>query len=332
MPASVEYAVKTEGLTKIYQGRHIALSGVNLELEPGTILGVLGPNGAGKTTLVKLLLGLQRPTAGKALILGKRMTPNAAALRRRMGYLPADPTFPQSMSALDYLDYVGRLSGLLRDSRRPRVASLIRAVDLLKVSGEPIGRLSTGHRTRLAIAASLINDPEVIIWDEPARGLDPTARRGMLDLMRQLGEQKTLLFCSHNLSDAHEVCSRAIVLQEGHVIHQGDLAELAKDLRPSQVEIFLQGDKREIADTVRSIGEFEELERCELQKNVLKLTIKSNTSHATALANVLVTLADHHIEMTDLRVSGLTTESALSELTWKEKSRGLTRAYQPTAA
>lgn len=328
---SSDAVIRAEKLTKIYQGKHIALNSVDLEISKGTVLGLLGPNGAGKTTLVRLLLGLHKPTAGRVLVFGKRMTPNAAALRRKIGYLPADPRFPIGMTPITYLDYVGRLGGISRTERRPRLAALLRAVDLLKASGEPITRISTGMKARLAIAASLINDPEILIWDEPAQGLDAEARRSMLQLMRDLGEEKTLLVCSHNLADIEEVCTQAIVLHEGHVIFSGEINALKASLRPSQVEICLIGEKKEMAETSRAIAEFDELESAELARNVLRIRIKPDASHATALANVLVTLADHRIEMTDLRIGGQAMERAIIQLRQQEANRGFTRAYRAAA-
>src|SRR5438552_11117642 len=150
-------------LTKIYQNRQIALNDVTLRLEPGSVLGLLGPNGAGKTTLLRLVLGLHRPTAGWVKVFGKRMTPNAAGLRCRIGYIPTHPQFPQGMSPIDYLDYIARLFGLPANQRKPRLASLIRAVDLLGVSGEKIAGFSNGMTARLAVAASLINEPDLLI-------------------------------------------------------------------------------------------------------------------------------------------------------------------------
>lgn len=332
MSADPELVIKTEGLTKIYRGKQIALNGVDLEVGPGTVLGILGQNGAGKTTLVKLLLGLHLPTAGKVFVLGKPMTPNASLLRQRIGYLPSDPKFPEGMTAIRYLDFAGRLAGLTHAIRRPRLAMLLRAVDLNKASGDLIRDYSTGMRLRLAIAASLINDPEVLIWDEPSQGLDPEARRGLLQLVHGMAEQKTMLLCSHNLQDVQEVCSEAIVLHEGQVIYRGALDELRGKMKSSDVEIAIVGDKKGIAEAVKSIQGFEELESCNLNKTVLTLKIKSSTSHATALANVLVTLADHHLETADVRFLGHHTEQAIIELKREEGSRGLTRAYQPNAA
>src|SRR5206468_1025077 len=213
-------------LTKIYQNRQIALNDVTLRLEPGCVLGLLGPNGAGKTTLLRLILGLHRPTAGWVKVFGKTMTPNAADLRRRIGYIPTNPQFPRGMTPITYLDYIARLFGLPADVRKPRLASLIRAVDLLPVSGEKIAGFSSGMTSRLAVAASLINEPDLLIWDEPTHGLDIEARRSMLELIKRLAHEKTLIICSHNLSDVDEVCNHAAVLSQGQLIFQGSLQDL----------------------------------------------------------------------------------------------------------
>src|SRR3954454_16858943 len=133
-----DLVVETTRLTKIYQNRQIALNDVSLRVEPGCVLGLLGPNGAGKTTLLRLTLGLHRPTAGSVKVFGKPMSPNAADLRRRVGYIPTNPQFPRGMTPITYLDYMARLYGLPADVRKPRLASLIRAVDLLAVSGDTI--------------------------------------------------------------------------------------------------------------------------------------------------------------------------------------------------
>src|SRR5262249_42931788 len=142
--------VETTRLTKIYQNRQIAINDVSLTIEPGCVLGLLGPNGAGKTTLLRLILGLHRPTAGTVRVFGRRMSTNSAGLRCRIGYIPTNPQFPRGMTPISYLDYMGRLFGLPRDVRQPRLASLIRAVDLLNASGDSIDRFSNGMTARLA--------------------------------------------------------------------------------------------------------------------------------------------------------------------------------------
>src|SRR5205807_9216351 len=133
-----DLVVETFKLTKIYQNRQIAINDVTLRLEHGSVLGLLGPNGAGKTTFLRLVLGLHRPTAGWVKVFGKMMTPNAAGVRRRIGYIPTNPQFPRGMSPISYLDYIARLFGLPQDVRKPRLGSLIRTVHVHAVSGQPI--------------------------------------------------------------------------------------------------------------------------------------------------------------------------------------------------
>lgn len=327
-----EPAVRTENLTKVYSPRHLALNHVSLELEPGTVLGILGPNGAGKTTLVKLLIGLQRPTSGRVYIFGRRMSPNAGMLRQKIGYMPADLKLPENSTPIDFLDYVGRLSGMVRADRRNRLGYLLRATDLTNDASRPIRVLSTGMRTRLAIAASLIHDPELLIWDEPSHGLDPEARRSMIELTGQLAKSKTIILSSHQISDVQTLCTRALVLDRGEVVFNGDPSELSKSGLPSQIEIDLRGDKKEIAEAFKSIQEFEELASAKLTKTLHQIDISPRSSHATALANVLVTLADHKVEMADLRVSGGSTETAIASLLKEDSNRGLTRAFRPAEA
>ena len=332
MSESTAPAIKTENLTKIYRRRHIALNSVSLEIDEGTVLGVLGPNGAGKTTLVKLLIGLQMPTAGKAYVLGRRMGPNAGLLRQQVGYVPAQLRFPERMTPIDYLDFVGRLCGIGRNDRRARLAFLLRATDLASESSQTIRVLSTGMRTRLAIAASLIHDPKVLVWDEPSCGLDPEARQSMVELTEKLSESKTIVLCSHYVSDVQMLCNRALVLDRGQVVFDGEPTGLTGGSLPSFVEIEIRGEKKEIAEAVKSISAFEELASCKLSKTLLSLQIDASASHATALANVLVTLADHGIEMTDLRVQGGAAEGPIASLLKEDKSRGFSRAYRSAEA
>jgi ABC-2 type transport system ATP-binding protein len=240
-------------LTKIYQNRQIALNDVTLRMEPGCVLGLLGPNGAGKTTLLRLILGLHRPTAGWVKVFGQVMSPNAAGLRGRIGYIPTNPQFPRGMTPITYLDYMARLFGLPLQVRKPRLASLIRAVDLLNASGDRIESFSNGMTARLAVASSLINEPDLLIWDEPTHGLDPEARRSMLELIKTLARDKTLIVTSHNLGDIDEVCNHAAVLSRGHLIYFGSLQDLKGRMRKNHYELDLEGDQKAIAKAMQAI-------------------------------------------------------------------------------
>jgi ABC-2 type transport system ATP-binding protein len=324
--------VETFKLTKIYQNRQIALNDVTLRIEPGSVLGLLGPNGAGKTTLLRLVLGLHRPTAGWVKVFGKVMHPNAADLRRRIGYIPTNPQFPRGMSPIGYLDYMARLFGLPADVRKPRLASLIRAVDLLAASGDPIAEFSNGMTARLAVATSLINEPELLIWDEPTLGLDPEARRSMLELIKRLSREKTLIVSSHNLSDIDEVCNHAAVLSRGQLIYSGSLQDLKGRMRRNHYELDLEGDQKAIGKAAQAIRSLAEFKAVNIRQRRLELRLNEEAPNTSALANAFMTLADNKITLVSIRSVGQQTEQAFLDLVEKEESRGFARAYQSEEA
>ncbi len=326
--ASSDLVVETYKLTKIYRNRQIALNDVTLRLEPGCVLGLLGPNGAGKTTLLRLALGLHRPTAGWVKVFGRKMTPNAADLRRRVGYIPTNPQFPRGMTPISYLDYMARLFGLPADVRKPRLASLLRAVDLLEASGERIGGFSNGMTARLAVAASLINEPDLLIWDEPTHGLDPEARRSMLELIKTLGKEKTLIVSSHNLGDIDEVCNHAAVLSRGQLIFCGSLQDLKGRMRRNHYELDLEGEQKGITKAANAIKALPDFKSASLRQRRLELYTGEDVVNTSALANALMILGDNKVSLVSIRSVGQQTEQAFLDLVEKEESRGFARLYQ----
>ena len=329
---AVDLVVETQRLTKIYQNRNIALNDVNLRVEPGTVLGLLGPNGAGKTTFLRLCLGLHRKTAGWVKVFGRHMHPNAASLRRRIGYIPTNPQFPKGMTPITYLDYMARLFGLPRNVRKPRLASLIRAVDLMAVSGQSMAGFSNGMIARLAVAASLINEPQLLIWDEPTHGLDIEARRSMLNLIKTLAAEKTVILSSHNLSDVDEVCNHAAVLSRGQLIFSGSLTDLKGRIRKNHYELDLDGDQKAIARAVSLIKGRNDVKSAILKQRRLEVRLDDDATNVAVLGFVFHTLNENKVALVSIRSVGQQTEQAFLDLVEKEESRGFTRMIQNEAA
>ncbi len=325
---TADLVLETNQLTKIYQNRQIALNDVTLQLEPGTVLGLLGANGAGKTTLLRLVVGLHRPTAGWAKLFGEVMTPNSADLRRKIGYIPTNPQFPKGMTPITYLDYMARLFGLPRDVRKPRLASLIRAVGLLGASGDSIEGFSNGMSARLAVATSLINEPELLIWDEPTHGLDPEARRSMLELMKGLGQAKSLIVSSHNLGDIDEVCNHAAVLSRGQLIYCGSLQDLKGKMRRNHFEVDLEGDQRAITKLLTMVRGMTEVKSADLQHRKLTLHFNEEANAANGIATVMMALNDCKVTLVGVRSVGQQTEQAFLDLVEKDESAGFSRIYK----
>jgi ABC-2 type transport system ATP-binding protein len=260
------------------------------------------------------------------------MTPNSAQLRRKIGYIPTNPQFPKGMTPITYLDYMARLFGLPEDVRKPRLASLIRAVDLLGASGNPISGFSNGMTARLAVAASLINEPDLLIWDEPTHGLDPEARRSMLELIKSLSKEKTLIVSSHNLSDIDEVCDHAAVLSHGQLIFYGSLQDLKGRMRKNHYELDLEGDQKSITKAVQTIKTLNEFKTVVLKQKKLEIYLNDDVVASTALANLFMTLTDSKINLLSIKSIGQQTEEAFLDLVEQEESRGFARIYKQEAA
>jgi ABC-2 type transport system ATP-binding protein len=230
-----------ERVTKVYAQRQIALADISFKLPAGSTVGLLGANGSGKSTLLRIAMGLVSATAGEISVLGQRMHPGAKALRQRIGFLSDSPTFPKDLTAIGYLNFVGRCFGLEYREHQARMGTLLRAVGLTEDAGRRIGTYSTGMRTRLGIAASLMNDPELLVWDEPTAGLDPISRRQTLELLEQFRQRKTVVLSSHILGDIDRVCDRLLVLNQGQLLFDGSRSDLENVLPKNVLELRVTG-------------------------------------------------------------------------------------------
>jgi ABC-2 type transport system ATP-binding protein len=209
-------------------GRTQALAGVSLELDTG-ITGLLGPNGAGKTTLLRILATVLAPDAGELRLFGRDPRDGAerAGIRRRLGYMPQEPGFHSRFTAFEFVDYVAILKELTdRRARHAEVRRVLRLVGLGDVAGRRVGALSGGMRRRVALAQSLLGDPELLILDEPTAGLDPEQRLRFRDLISMLAEDRSVLISTHQTEDVAALCHRVIVLRDGSAAFAGTPAEL----------------------------------------------------------------------------------------------------------
>ncbi len=319
--------VATHDLTKIYGNKVIAVNGVNLTIEEGCVFGLLGPNGAGKTTLLKLLLGLQRPTAGRAEMFGSRVSPNAANIRQRIGYLPTNPKFPPYMSPISYLDLIGQLFGMPAEVRKPRLASLIRAVDLLSAASRPIRSFSTGMTTRLGIAASLLNDPDLLIWDEPTAGLDPAGRKYTLDLIQELGRAKTVIVSSHILSDIDRVCSHVGVLHNGQIIYSGSVRDLKQTIGRNHIEIEVDARDDQVSRFATMLQGMPDIIGYEIRGYWIEIRFRPDAALERPLQDVLRAAAESGAAILSLSSTKAQTEDAFIQLLEADQADGFSRAY-----
>ena len=219
--------IDVRNLSKAY-GPIQALDDVSLKVAEGEIVGLLGPNGAGKTTLIKILTGYLQPDAGTVFVDGIDVQAQRQSAQARIGYLPENaPVYPE-LSVQGYLQTVADLRAIPRSEQRARLSMAIRATGLADRLTQPIGTLSKGYRQRVGLAQAILNQPRLLILDEPSVGLDPTQIVEMRNLIRRLAAHSTVLFSSHILSEAEALCDRAIIIMNGRVRADARLADLSR--------------------------------------------------------------------------------------------------------
>jgi ABC-2 type transport system ATP-binding protein len=223
--------VRTTGLIKRYPGT-VAVAGLDLDVAQGEIFGLVGPNGAGKTTTLRILATLLKPTAGEAEVAGINVRRNPDAVRRVLGFMPDVFGVYDDMKVWEYLDFFARCYGIPAARRRQMIGDLLDLVDLGDKRDSYVQGLSRGMQQRLCLAHTLVHDPQVLLLDEPASGLDPRARVELRELLRELRSLgKTIVISSHILPELEELCTSVAIVDHGQVLAQGRVADIEKRLR-----------------------------------------------------------------------------------------------------
>ncbi|HUG47960.1 MAG TPA: ABC transporter ATP-binding protein [Candidatus Limnocylindria bacterium] len=228
-------AVRAQQLTKRY-GSSLAVAGVDLEVAPGEIFGLVGPNGAGKTTMLKMLATLLVPSAGDAQVAGRSVRREPDAVRSVIGYMPDTFGVYDDMRVWEYLDFFGRCYGLSAARRRQMIGDLLELVDLAHKRQAYVQELSRGMQQRLCLAHALVHDPQVLLLDEPASGLDPRARVELRELLRELRTLgKAIIISSHILPELEELCSSVAIIDHGRLLASGRVEDIQQRFRSGGV-------------------------------------------------------------------------------------------------
>jgi len=208
-------SVKVNNLSKIY-GEQRAVNNISFEAKKGEILGFLGPNGAGKTTTMKILTGFIPQSEGTAEVCGFDTETESMEVRRRIGYLPEHNPLYKDMYVREYLDFVAGLHSI--KNKKSRVAEMVEMTGLTREQNKPIGALSKGYRQRVGLSQALMHDPEVLILDEPTSGLDPNQLVEIRSLIKQIGEERTVIFSTHIMQEVQALCDRVLIINKGNLV------------------------------------------------------------------------------------------------------------------
>lgn len=248
-------AIETSELVKSYGGSRV-VGPVSFSVGRGSTFGYLGPNGAGKTTTIRMILGLIRPESGWISICGVDPFRDRRRAFKSVGYAPEIPNFQGFFTGEELLDFIGRVYGLSGQARRERVSMLFELVGLSDHAGKKIGKYSKGMVQRLSIAQALINDPEVLVMDEPTIGMDPAATIFFRDLFKSLrSDGKTIFISSHILDEVQRICSHVAMIHRGRIIFSGALSDILNMFTDNWVvDVELEGLKSEVVSAVEGLG------------------------------------------------------------------------------
>ena len=241
----MENIIQTQDLRKNFGGFE-AVRGVSINVPAGSIYGFVGPNGAGKTTTMRILTTLTRPSSGTASVAGHGVLEDRRAVRRAIGYMPDEFGVYEDLRVWEYLDFFAACYDIPENDRKRLVGDLLELVDLGHRREDMVDKLSRGMKQRLSLARTLAHDPQVLILDEPASGLDPRARVEIRELLGELANMgKTIFFSSHILADVEDICSHIGIIEAGQIIMEGSIEELKTQLM----------ETRDITVTVRDVEE-----------------------------------------------------------------------------
>lgn len=245
-----DFAIDITGAAKTYRGKVRALRGVDMRVHRGEIFGLLGPNGAGKSTLVKILMTVIRATECRGTMLGRPV--GEKKVLAKVGYLPEHHRFPDYLKGWQVLDFYGAMAGVPRRDRKKRIDSLLELVGMGAWRGKRIKQYSKGMRQRVGLAQALMNDPELVLLDEPTDGVDPVGRRDIRGICQRLKDEgRTVFINSHLLSELEMVCDRVAILVQGEVASQGTIDELTAGQRYYAVEL---ADAASAGDIAGALG------------------------------------------------------------------------------
>ena len=236
MPAASELAIDLRNVTKVYKGRIFALQGIDMQVRRGEIFGLLGPNGAGKSTLVKIMMTVVRPTRAEGTLLGNRVGHKSTLAK--VGYLPENHRFPRYLTGRQCVEFFGAMAKVDRATRKRRAGELIETVGMVEAADRRIATYSKGMAQRIGLAQALVNDPDLVLLDEPTDGVDPGGRRDIREVMNRMRQQgRTVFINSHLLSELEVVSDRVAILVGGRVARQGTIDELTVAKQRYEIEV-----------------------------------------------------------------------------------------------
>jgi len=309
--------INVEGLTRYY-GETRAISDVTFDVQKGEILGLLGPNAAGKTTTMRILTCFMPATSGKATVAGFDIFKDSMDVHRITGYLPENPPLYTDMVVRDYLDFVAKLKGIEKSRRSAELDTVVEKVSIGNVQKSLIGKLSKGYKQRVGLAQSLINNPQIVILDEPTVGLDPKQIIEIRELIKNLRGDHTVILSSHILPEIEQTCDRVVIINDGKVVAQDTVANLTNRMQGGERTLLqVEGKEEEVRKVLESASGIKSLNVNTVSGGQLELIVESEQDIRKELANLIV---KGNLGLLGLTAEKFTLEDIFLHLTTKEEA------------
>lgn len=314
----MKFVIETTSLIKKY-GSLVAVDKLDLKVKADTIHGFLGPNGAGKTTTIKVLVGLLKPDGGSVSVLGQELGWDKPDLRSRIGYMPELPKLPKHLKGTELLDIYGRMCGMTKEEREKQIPKLLDMVGLKERGNDLIGKYSKGMQQRLGMAQALLNEPELVILDEPSLGLDPSGMVEVREIMKEMAKEGVTIFLSsHLLNEVQQVCTHVTIINKGAAVASGTLKQISEKVG-GPVTIEAEVDK--LSDAV--IKKVEELPFVtDVSKDGKKLLVEVKTREDVR-SQVSQAIAAGGGIVISMNLRGESLENVFMDLLAKRKRRRL---------
>ncbi len=321
--------IRVEHLTKFY-GSIAAIQDVSFSVEKGEIVGFLGPNGAGKTTTMRILACFMPASGGTATVAGYDVFTQSLEVRRRIGYLPEHVPLYNDMPVAAYLDFVAEVKGVGRTERRRWVAEVIERCLITDVRHRLIGRLSKGYRQRVGLAQALVNDPEVLILDEPTIGLDPKQIIEIRSLIKSLAGQHTVILSTHILPEVSMVCSRVIIINQGQIVAVDSPENLTTRLsRSHRIQVQVEGPVNEILAELRRVPGVLSVDHKSLVDGIGTYLVESARDRDVR-RDLSAAIMGRGWGLLELRGMGMTLEDIFIKLVTKEEAAAVPQGAEAT--
>jgi ABC-2 type transport system ATP-binding protein len=314
--------IRVENLTKDY-GSFRAVDKVTFNVRKGEVLGFLGPNGAGKSTTMKMLTCFLAPSGGRAEVAGHDVYDHSLEVRRRLGYLPEDTPLYRDITMLEYLEFAAEMRAMSPSKSASRIKEVGGRCGLSDVAGKLVGELSKGFRQRLGLAQAILHDPDILILDEPTSGLDPNQIVEIRGLIRELGQEKTVILSTHILPEVQATCSRILIISGGKLVADDTPEALRAREKGSRYRVVVESNgvvQEAIRDKLASIDGVAHCERAATEAGAHAFTVDAGT--ASDLRGTLFRAAvDNHWPLLELVRESVSLEDVFHNLTTRDESR-----------